>query len=79
MSPMARCDPAAADPMNVQAALGAVEGEVLKLAFEVGLHVQQLQPKHLGVNDQRIGAARSRSLRSRVPLQVSSLMRMSHF
>jgi hypothetical protein len=32
------------------------EGEVLKLAFEIGLHLEQLQPEHLGVRDEWIGA-----------------------
>jgi hypothetical protein len=41
--------------MHVEAALRAVEGEVLEFSFEVGLHVQELQPKHLGVGDERIG------------------------
>jgi hypothetical protein len=44
-------------PVNVEAALGAVEGEVLELAFEIGLHLQELKPKHLGVGDERIRAA----------------------
>jgi len=30
--------------MNVQAALRAVEREVLKLALEIGLHLQELKP-----------------------------------
>jgi hypothetical protein len=41
--------------MNVEAALGAVEGEVLELALEIGLHVEELEPEHLRVGDERIG------------------------
>lgn len=36
--------------MDVEAAIRAVEGEVLKLALEVGLHLEQLNPQHLGVD-----------------------------
>jgi|UniRef100_UPI002F92E939 hypothetical protein len=43
--------------MHVEAALRAVEGEILKLAFEIGLHLEQLQPEHLGVRDEWIGPA----------------------
>ena len=43
--------------MNVQAALRAVEDEVLKLVFEIGLHLEQFQPEHLGVDHERIRAA----------------------
>jgi hypothetical protein len=43
--------------VNIQAALRAVEAEVIEFSFEVGLHVQELQPKHLGVGDERIGPA----------------------
>jgi len=43
--------------VNVEAAPRAVEREVLELALEVGLHVQQLEPEHLGVGDERIGPA----------------------
>jgi hypothetical protein len=30
--------------MHVEAALRAVEGEVLELALEVGLHLEELEP-----------------------------------
>lgn len=43
--------------MHVQAALGAVEDEILQFAIEIGLHLQELQSEHLGVRDQRIGSA----------------------
>ena len=55
--PVPRRDPEAADPVDVETALRAVEGEVLKLAFEIRLHVEQLQAQHLGVGDERIGPA----------------------
>ena len=42
--------------MHIEAALPAVEAEVLELAFEVGLHLQELEPEHLGVGNERIGA-----------------------
>jgi len=54
--PMARRDAETADPMHIEAALPAVEAEVLELAFEVGLHLQELEPEHLGVGNERIGA-----------------------
>ena len=54
---MARRDAETAHPMNVEAALRAVGDEVLKLAFEVGFHLQQLEPQHLRVGDERIGPA----------------------
>jgi hypothetical protein len=37
---MTGSDPEARDPMNVETALHAVEGEVLELALDVGLHLQ---------------------------------------
>ena len=45
------------DTVKVEAALRAVEGEVLELALDVGLYVEQLEPEHLGVGDERIGPA----------------------
>jgi transposase InsO family protein len=54
---MPRCVPETADPVNVETALRAVEGEVFKLTFEIGLHLEQLQPEHLGVRDGWIGPA----------------------
>jgi hypothetical protein len=48
--------------MDIQAALRAVEGEVLELAFEVGLHLQELEPEHLRVDRDRMIAS-TRSLR----------------
>jgi hypothetical protein len=53
--PMPGSDPETTHPMHIEAALGAIEGEVLKLTFEIGLHLEQLQPEHLGVGDERIG------------------------
>ena len=35
------------DPMDVKAARRAMEDEPSELAFEIGLHVQQLEPQHL--------------------------------
>ena len=40
--------------MHVEAALRAVEREVLELAFEVGLHLQELEPEHLRVDGDRM-------------------------
>jgi hypothetical protein len=40
--------------MNVEAAPGAVEGEILELPLEVGLHLEQLEPKHLRVDGDRV-------------------------
>jgi hypothetical protein len=36
--------------MHVQAALRAVEGEILELAFEIRLHLEELEPQHLRVD-----------------------------
>jgi hypothetical protein len=55
--PVAQRDAETAHPMHVEATLRAVEGEVLKLAFEVGLHLEQLETQQLGVDDERVGAA----------------------
>jgi hypothetical protein len=57
MSPMARSDAEAAHPMHVEAALGAVEGEVLELALEVGLHLQEFKAEHLRVDGDRMIAS----------------------
>jgi hypothetical protein len=46
-------------PMHVEAALRAVEGEVLELALEVGLHLQELEPEHLRVDCDRMIASTS--------------------
>jgi hypothetical protein len=54
---MTGSDPEAADPMNVEAALRTVEGEVLELALEVDLHLQQLEPRHLRVDGDRMIAS----------------------
>jgi hypothetical protein len=43
--------------MHIEAAFRAVEREVLEFALEVGLHLQEFQPQHLGVGDERIGPA----------------------
>jgi hypothetical protein len=48
MRPMTRRDPETADPMHVEAALRAVEDEVLELALEIGLHAQAGVPVLMG-------------------------------
>ena len=45
-SPLTRC---------TSRPLRAVQGEVLELAFEVGLHLKEFDTEHLGVDDERIG------------------------
>jgi hypothetical protein len=45
--------------MHVEAALRAVEDEVLKLTFEIGLHLQELEPEHLRVDRDRMIASTS--------------------
>jgi hypothetical protein len=55
--PVPRHHAEAADPVNVQAALGAVQGEVLELALEIGFHLEEFDSQHLGVDHERIGAA----------------------
>jgi hypothetical protein len=54
--PVSGRDPEPGDPMHVEAALRAVGDEVLKFALEIGLHVQELEPEHLGVHDKRVGS-----------------------
>jgi hypothetical protein len=43
--------------MHVEAALRAVEGEILELALEVRLHLEELEPEHLRVNRDRVIAS----------------------
>jgi hypothetical protein len=43
--------------VHIETALRAVEGEVLELALEIGLHLQELEAEHLRVDHKRIGAA----------------------
>jgi hypothetical protein len=43
--------------MHVEAAPRAVEGEILELALEVGLHLQELEPEHLGGDGDRMIAS----------------------
>jgi hypothetical protein len=43
--------------MHVEAAFRTVEDEVLELALEIGFHLEKLEPKHLGVGDERIRPA----------------------
>lgn len=43
--------------MHVEAALRAVEDEVFKLTFEVGLHLEELEPEHLRVDGDRVIAS----------------------
>ena len=43
--------------MHVEAALRAVEDKVLKLTFEIGLHLQELQAQHLRVDRNRMIAS----------------------
>jgi hypothetical protein len=57
--PVTGCDTESADPMNVETALRAVEGEVLELALEVGLHLQELEPEHLRVDGDLVIASTS--------------------
>ena len=52
-----RADAEPRDPMNVEAALRAVEGEVLKLTLEVGFHLQELEAEHLRVDGDRVIAS----------------------
>jgi len=56
---MAWRDGETADPMHVEAALRAVEGEVLKLTFEIGFHLEELEPQHLRVDRDRVIASTS--------------------
>jgi hypothetical protein len=47
---MAGKDAETGDPMHVETAFRAVEGEVLKLTLEIRLHLQELQAEHLRVD-----------------------------
>lgn len=55
--PMSGRDAETADAMNVEAALRAVEGEILELALEVGLHLKELESEHLRVDGDRVIAS----------------------
>jgi len=55
-APITGSDAEATHPMHVQAVLGAIERQRAEFAFEVGLHLEQLQAKHLRVRDEPIGA-----------------------
>jgi hypothetical protein len=57
--PVTGRDPEPQDPVNVEAAFGAVEREVLELAFEIGLHLEELKPQHLRVDRDRVIASTS--------------------
>jgi hypothetical protein len=57
--PVAGGDAEPRDPMHVEAALRAVEDEVLELALEVGLHLQELKSEHLRVDRDRMIASTS--------------------
>jgi hypothetical protein len=48
-------DAESAHPVHVETALRPVQRPRLELALEVGLHLDQLLPQHLGVGDERIG------------------------
>jgi hypothetical protein len=52
--PMSGRDAETADAMNVEAALRAVEGEILELALEVGLHPEEFEPEHLRMDGDRM-------------------------
>jgi hypothetical protein len=41
--------------MHIEAAPRAVEREVLELALEIGIQLEQLQAKHLRVGDELVG------------------------
>ena len=43
--------------MHVEAALRAAEDKVLELTFEIGLHLQELEPQHLGVDGDQVIAS----------------------
>ena len=43
--------------MHVEAALRAVEGEVLELTLQIGLHLEELEPEHLRVDGDRMIAS----------------------
>jgi hypothetical protein len=51
-------DAESGDPMHRPPTLGAVQDERPELPLEVGLHVQELEPKHLRVDRERMGAVK---------------------
>lgn len=60
MRPVTGRRPETRDPVDRPAAVGAVEDEPAELPLEVGLHLDQLQPQHLGVDRQRVRPAKAR-------------------
>jgi hypothetical protein len=56
VGPVPQRDAESPDPMNVEAAPRAVQREVLKLSFEIGLRLQQFEPGHIRVDRDEIGA-----------------------
>jgi hypothetical protein len=54
---MSGSDPKPRDPVNVETARRAVRHPRLELAFEVGLHLQQLKAEHLRVDCHRVIAS----------------------
>jgi hypothetical protein len=57
--PMTRGDAETADPMHVETTLCAVQRPGLELALDVGFHLEQLKPKHLRVDRDRVIASTS--------------------
>jgi hypothetical protein len=56
MCPVPGGDAEPGDPMHPPTALGAVEDEFPEASLEVGLHLQELEPQHLRVDGDGVGA-----------------------
>lgn len=54
--PVTGSSPEARDPVHLSPAVRAVEHELLQLTLEVSLHVQKLQPEHLRLDRDGVGA-----------------------
>lgn len=57
MRPMPRLDAKARNPVHSSSAGRAVEHEASELPFELGLHVQKLEPEHPGLERDGVRAA----------------------
>jgi hypothetical protein len=60
--------------MHVETALRAVHRPRLELAVEVGLHLEELEPKHLGVvGDRVIGSSSTEAIEAAEVLLLKEL------
>jgi len=60
MSPVTGRDADPSDPVNRPAAIGAVEDELFEFPLDRGFRLEELEPKHLRVDGERMGSAEAR-------------------